>query len=162
MVQTLQQKLQLKRYSRLELIKDQYPTSAVGILRGQAEEMPLMTSFPLQSHLRVFPTPTLGHLRHSLDSNCLSVPETLQSSSYSESLLAIPNTTTCSFYPSTSPDISSEACSKTSTSTNSAPSNPNSTPMSSRYSWGCNGDRAAPMASDIKGHVIRVMCNIKG
>ena len=108
-----------------------------------------------------FSNSNLGHLWHSLDSDCLPVLETLWSSSYSESLPAIPNTTMCSFHPSTSPDISSKACSKTSTSfegnseisSDSAPSNLNSAPTFSEYSWGCNGDRVAPVASDIKGHV---------
>ena len=40
------EKPQLKRYSRLELIKDQYPTGAVGILREQAEELPLHQTQP--------------------------------------------------------------------------------------------------------------------
>ena len=117
-----------------------------------------------------FSNSNLGHLRHSLDSDRLPVLKTLWSSSYSESFPAIPNTTTCSFHPSTLPDISFEAYSKTSTSSkgnseissDSTPSNLNSTPTFSRYSWGCNRDRVAPTASDIKGHVIRVICDIKG
>ena len=117
-----------------------------------------------------FSNSDLRHLQHSSDSDHLPVPETLWSSSYSKSLLVIPNTPMCSFHPSTSPNISSKACSKTSASfegnleisSNSAPSDLKSTPTFSRYSWDCNGDRAAPMASDIKGHVTGVICNIKG
>ena len=60
-----------------------------------------------------FSNSNLRHLWHSSDSNCLPVPEMLQSSSYSEPLPAVPNTTTCSFHPSTSPDISSKGCSET-------------------------------------------------
>ena len=33
--------------------------------------------------------------------------------------------------------------------------------MFSGYSWGCSRDGAAPVASDIKGHVIRVIHDIK-
>ena len=117
-----------------------------------------------------FSNSNLGHLQHPLDSNHIPVPEMLQSSSYSEPLPAIPITTTCSFHPSTSPNTSSMGCSETSasskgnseTSSDSAPSNTNSTPMFSRYSWGCSGDGVTPVASNIKGHIVRVICNIKG
>ena len=117
-----------------------------------------------------FSNSNLGHLQHSLDSNCLSVPDMFQSSSYSEPLLAIHNTTMCSLHHSTSPDISSEGCSKTSitskgnlkTSSNSTPSDPNSAPTFSRYSCGCSRDGAAPVASNIKGCIIGVICDIKG
>ena len=34
--------------------------------------------------------------------------------------------------------------------------------ISYRYSWGCSRDEVAPTASDIKGHIARVICNIKG
>ena len=116
-----------------------------------------------------FSNSDLGHLWHSSDSDHLPVPETLWSSSYSESLPAIPNTTMHSFHPSTLPDISSEACSETSTSSegtleissDSTPSNLNSTLTFSRYSQGCSRDRAAPTASDIKGCIIGVICDIK-
>ena len=64
---------------------------------------------------RTFFNPDLRHLRHSLDPDCLPVPETLWSSSYPKPLPAIPNTTMCSFHPSTSPDTS-KGCSKTSAS----------------------------------------------
>ena len=113
-----------------------------------------------------FSNSDLRHLQHFLDPDYLPVPETFQSSSYSEPLPAIPNTTTCSFHPNTS----SKGCSKTSVpskgnseiSYDSTPSNPNSTPTFSRYSQGCSRDGVAPMPSDIKGHIIRVICNIKG
>ena len=66
--------------------------------------------------------------------------------------------------------IMTKGCSKTSASSkgnsetfsNSTPSDLDSAPMFSRYSWGCSGDGAAPTASDIKGHIVRVICNIKG
>ena len=117
-----------------------------------------------------FSNSNLRHLWHSSDSNHLPVPETLWSSSYSKSLPAIPNTTMHSFHPHTSPYISSKACSETSASSKgnseisskSAPSNLNSALMFSRYSQGCSGDGAAPTGSDIKGHIIRVICDIKG
>ena len=117
-----------------------------------------------------FSNSNLGYLWHSSDSDHLPVPEMFQSSSYSEPLPAICNTTTHSFHPSTSPNISSKGCSKTSTSSkgsseissDSTPSNLNSTPTFSRYSQGCSGDGVAPAASDIKGHVIGVICDTKG
>ena len=56
--------------------------------------------------------------------------------------------------------ISSEGNSETSS--NSAPSDLNSTSMFSRDSPSHSGGRAAPMAPDIKGHVIKVICDIKG
>ena len=117
-----------------------------------------------------FSNSDLRHPQHSSDSDCLPVPETLQSFSYSKPLPAIPSTTTCSFHSSTSPDTSSKGCYKTSasfkgnaeTSSNSTPSNLNFALLFSGYSLGCSGDEAAPAASDIKGHVIRVIHDIKG
>ena len=118
-----------------------------------------------------FSNSNLGHLQHSSsDSDRLPVPETLQSTSYSEPLPAVPNTTTCSFHSDPSPDIPSEGCSKTSTSSkgsletslDSIPSDPNSTPTFLGDSPSCSGDKVAPTASDIKGHVIKVIPNIKG
>ena len=44
----------------------------------------------------------------------------------------------------------------------SAPSNLNSTPTFFRDSLSCSGDRATPAASDIKGHDVKVICDIKG
>ena len=117
-----------------------------------------------------FSNSDLGHLWHSLDSDHLPVPETLQTTSYPKPLLAVPNTIICSFHPNTSPDTPSEGCSETSassegnleTSSNSAPSNMNSAPMFSRYSQSCSGDGVAPVASNIKGCVVKVICDIKG
>ena len=117
-----------------------------------------------------FANSNLGHLWHSLDSNHLPVPEMLWSTSYSKPLSAVPNTTACSFHSNPSPDTPSKGCSKTSassegnseTSSDSTPSDPHSTPMFSGDSLSCSGDRATPAASDIKGHVIKVIHNIKG
>ena len=112
----------------------------------------------------------LGYLRHSLDSNCLRVPETLRSTSYSKPLPAVPNATAHSFCSSLSPDTPSKGCSKTSTSSksnpetspDSAPSNLNSPPTFFGDSLSRNGVRATPMASDIKGRVIKAICDVKG
>ena len=120
---------------------------------------------------RSFSNSNLEHLQHSSsDSDRLPVPETLQSTSYSEPLPAVPNTTTCSFHSDPSPDAPSEGCSKTSTSSkgnpetssNSAPSNPNSAPTLFRDSPSRNRVRVTPVASDIKGRVIKVICDVKG
>ena len=117
-----------------------------------------------------FSNSDLGHLQHSLDSNCLQVPETLRSTSYSEPLPAIPNTTACSLHSDPSSDTPSEDCSETSTSSegssetssDSVPSDPNSAPMFLGDSPSHSRDKVAPVASDIKGHVIKVICDIKG
>ena len=117
-----------------------------------------------------FSNSDLRCFQHSLDPNCFLVPETLWSSYYSDPLPAAPNTTMHSLHPSTSPNTSSKGCSKTSTfskghseiSSESTPSNTNSAPTFSRYSWGCSGDRPALMASNIKGHIVGVICDIKG
>ena len=117
-----------------------------------------------------FSNSNLEHLWHSLDSNHLPVPEMLQSTSYSEPLPAVPNTTMCSFHSDPSPDTPSKGCSKTYTSSkgnsetpsNSAPSNPNSTPTFSGDSPSHSGDGAALTASSIKGRIVKVICNIKG
>ena len=117
-----------------------------------------------------FSNSNLRHLQHPLGSDHLQVPETLWSTSYSKPLPAVPNTTACSFHPNTSPNTPSKGCSKTSTSSkgnletssNSTPSDLNSTPMFFRYSQSCSRDRAAPVASDIKGHIIKVIHDIKG
>ena len=98
-----------------------------------------------------FANSDLSHIRHSLDSDRLPVPDTFQSSSYSEPLPAVRNTTMRSLHHSTSPDISSEGCSKTSPtskgspkiSSDSTPSDMNSALTFSRYSQGCSGDGAA-------------------
>ena len=112
----------------------------------------------------------LGYLQHSSDSDCLQVPETLQSTSYSEPLPAVPNATAHSFYSNPLPDIPSDGCSETSasskgnpeTSLNSAPSNPKSSLTFFRNSLSCSGDRVAPAASNVKGQVIKVIRNVKG
>ena len=117
-----------------------------------------------------FSNSNLGHLQHSLDSNCLPVPEMLQSTSYSKPLPAVPNYTVHSIYSNPSSKTPSEGCSKTSasskgsseTSSDSTPSDPNFALMFFRDSPSHSGDRAAPMASDIKGHVTKVICDIKG
>ena len=51
-----------------------------------------------------FANSNLGHLQHSLDSDCLPVLEMLQSTSYSKPLPAVPNTTTHSFHSNPLPD----------------------------------------------------------
>ena len=112
----------------------------------------------------------LGHLRHSLDSDHLWVPETLRSTSYSEPLPAVPNTTAHSFHPNPSPNTPSDGCSETSTSSegnletssDSTPSNLNSALMLFRDSSSCSRDRVTPTTSDIKGQAIKVIHNIKG
>ena len=65
---------------------------------------------------RSFSNSDLGHLQHSLDSDRLQVPETLQSTSYSKSLPAVPNTTACSLHSDPSSNTPSKDCSKTSAS----------------------------------------------
>ena len=87
----------------------------------------------------------LGHLQRSSDSDHLRVPETLQRTSYSEPLPAVPNATVRSFHPDPSPNIPSDGCSETSTS-----SDPKSGLTFFRNSPSCSGDGAAPMASNIK------------
>ena len=112
----------------------------------------------------------LGYLQHSSDSNRLQVPETLQSTSYSKPLPAVPNATACSFHSDPLPDIPSDGCSETSassegnpeTSLDSAPSNLKSSPMFFGNSPSHSGGRAAPAASDIKGQVVKVIRDIKG
>ena len=89
-----------------------------------------------------FSNSNLGHLWHSSDSDCLWVPETLQSTSHSKPFPTVPNTTACSLH--------------------SIPSNPNSAPTFLGDSSSCSGDKVAPMASNIKGRVIKVIRNIKG
>ena len=117
-----------------------------------------------------FANSDLGHLQHFSDSNCLPVLEMPQSTSYPESLPAVPNTTVRSLHSNPSSDTPSEDCSETSTSSkgsletssNSIPSDPNSTPMFLGDSSSCSRDRAAPVASDIKGRVVKVIHDIKG
>ena len=117
-----------------------------------------------------FSNSDLRHLRHSLDSNRLQVPETLWSTSYSKPLPAVPNTTVRSLHSDPSSDTPSKAYSETSasskgsleTSLDSIPSDPNSALTFLRDSPSHSGDKVAPTASDIKGHVIKVICDIKG
>ena len=117
-----------------------------------------------------FSNSDLRHLWHSLDSNCLPVPEMLHSTSYSKPPPAVPNTTAHPFHSDPSPNTPSEGCSETSTSSkgnsetslNSAPSDPNSALRFFRDSLSHSRDRATPVASNIKGHIIKVICDIKG
>ena len=112
----------------------------------------------------------LRHLWHLSDSDCLQVPETLRSTSYSEPLPVGPNATACSFHSNLLPDTPSEGCFETSTSSesnpktslDSAPSNLNSAPMFFRDSPSCNRVRATPAVSDIKGQIIKAICDVKG
>ena len=95
-----------------------------------------------------FSNSNLGHLRHSLDSDRLRVLETLWSTSYSEPLPAVPNTTARSLHSDPSSDTPSKDCSETSL--DSVPSDLNSTPMFLRDSPSHSRDKVAPAASDIK------------
>ena len=117
-----------------------------------------------------FSNSDLRHLQYSSDSNHLWVPEMLQSTSISEPLPAVPNTTMHSFYSEPLSDTTSEGCSQTSTSSegnsvtslDSTPSGPNSTLTSFRDSPSHSRDRVAPAASNIKGCIIKVIHDIKG
>ena len=117
-----------------------------------------------------FSNSDLGNLRHSSDSDHLPVPEMLWSTSYSTPLPAVPNVTTCSFHSNPLPNTPSEGCSESSTSPkgnpetslDSAPSDPKSSPTFFRNSPSCSGDRVTPVASDIKGQVIKVIHDVKG
>ena len=117
-----------------------------------------------------FANSDLGHLWHSSDSNHLPVPETLRSTSYSKPLPAVPNTTAHSFHSDPSPNTPSEGCSESSTSSkgnpetssDSVPSDLNSGLMFFRNSLSYSGDRATPVASNIKGQVIKVIRDVKG
>ena len=119
---------------------------------------------------RSFSNSDLGHLWHSSDSDRLQVPETLWSTSYSKPLPAVLNTTACSLHSDLSSDTPSEDYSETSassegsseTSLDSVPSDLNSALTFLRDSPSHSRDKAAPAASDIKGCVIKVICNIKG
>ena len=116
-----------------------------------------------------FSNSDLGHLQHSSDSDCLRVPETLQSTSYSEPLPAVPNTTECSLHSNPSSNTPSEDYSETSTSEGSSetsldsiPSDPNSALTFLGDSLSHSGDKVAPVVSDIKGRIIKVIRDIKG
>ena len=129
-----------------------------------------MTCFPLQKLSQNSTNSDLRHLRHLSDSNHLRVPETLWSTSYSKPLPAGPNATAHSFHSNLSPDTPSEGCSETSassksnpkTSSDSTPSNPNSAPTFFGDSPSHDGVRATPAASDIKGQIIKAICDVKG
>ena len=90
--------------------------------------------------------------------------------SYSEPLPAVPNTTTCSLHSDPSSDPPSKCCSETSTfskgnpetSSDYTPSDLNSSLMLFRDSPSHSGDRVTPVGSNIKGQVIKVICDIKG
>ena len=126
--------------------------------------------FPAPKLSWSFANSNLGHLWHSSDSNHLRVPKTLRSTSYSEPLPVVPNTTTCSFRSSLSPDTPSEGCSETSassesnpeTSLDSTPSNLNSALTFFGDSLSHNRVRATPAASNIKGRVIKAIHDVKG
>ena len=137
------------------------------------------TSFLLGKCLRVFPTPTsdtfsiLQTPTASQFQRHIRVLPILSPFQQSPTLPYAPSTPTphpIPLHPNTSPNTPSEGCSETSTSSkgnletssNSALSDLNSTPMFSGYSQSCSGDGAAPVASDIKGHIVKVICNIKG
>ena len=119
---------------------------------------------------RSFSNSDLRHLWHSSDSNCLRVPETLWSTSHSEPLPTVPNTTACSLHSNPSSDTPSEDCSKTSTSSkgssetssDSVPSDQNSALTFLRDPPSHSRDKATPTASDIKSHAIKVIRDIKG
>ena len=117
-----------------------------------------------------FANSNLRHLQHSSDSDCFQVPETLWSTSYSEPLPAVPNTTAHSLHSDPSSNTPSEDYSETSTSSegsletssDSVPSDPNSAPTFLGDSPSHSRDKVAPTASDIKGCIIKVICDIKG
>ena len=182
--------LEQKRYSRgqqsgrdlSEIIGDRYQT-----LQNQIQYTHIfypIICLTLETHILVvrddlfsapklswsFSNSDLRHLQHPSDSDHLQVLEMLHSTSYSKPLPAVPNATTRSFHSDPLPDTPSEGCSETSasskgnpeTSSDSAPSNLNSALMFFGDSPSCSGDRVTPVASDIKGQVIKVICNIKG
>ena len=68
-----------------------------------------------------FSNSDLGHLRHYSDSKHPPVPETLQSTSYSEPLPAVPNTTARSLHSNPLSNTPSEDCSETSASSKGSP-----------------------------------------
>ena len=118
-----------------------------------------------------FSNSNLRHLWHSSsDSDHLRVPETLWSTSYSEPLPTVPNTTVHSLHSNPSSNTPSKDYSETSTSSkgssetslDSIPSDPNSALTFLRDSPSHSRDKAAPTASDIKGQVIKVIHDVKG
>ena len=117
-----------------------------------------------------FANSDLRHLQHSSDSDRLPVPEMLQSTSYPKPLPAVPSTTTHSFHSNLLPDTPSKGCSKTSasskgsleTSLDSVPSNLTSDLTFFGDSLSHSRYKVTPIAFDIKGCIIKVICNIKG
>ena len=100
-----------------------------------------------------FSNSDLGHLQHSSDSNRLQVPETLWSTSYSKPLPTVPNATACSLHSNPSSNTPSEDYSETSTSSkgnsetssDSIPSDLNSTSTFLGDSPSHSGDKVAPV-----------------
>ena len=141
------------------------PVKVSGIVELSGDDL-----FSALKTSRSFSNSDLRHLRHSSDSDHLRVLETLWSTSHSEPLPTVPNTTARSLHSDPSSDTPSEDCSETSTSSegsletssDSVPSDLNSALMFLRDPPSCSGDKAAPVASNIKGHVIKVIHNIKG
>ena len=112
----------------------------------------------------------LGYLWHSSDSDRLRVPETVWSTSYSKPFPAVPNATARSFHSDPSPDTLSDGCSETSasskgnpeTSSDSTPSDLNSALTFFGDSPSRSRDKVTPTTSDIKGQVVKAICDIKG
>ena len=133
------------------------PQNNCGVCQGT-------TCFPLRKHLGVFPTLTLDTF------SILWTPTASQFWRRFAVLLAVSNTTMHSFHSNPLSNTPSEGCSETSTSSkssletssDSALSDPNSALMFFGDSPSRSGDRAAPMASNIKGHIVKVIHNIKG
>ena len=132
-----------------------------------------MSGDDLFSTLKTSQSPSNSDLRylwHSSDSDHLQVLETLQSTSYSDPHPAVPNAPARSSHSDPSTDIPSNGRSETSassegnpeTSSESALSNLKSAPMFLGNSPSRSRDRAAPAASDIKGRVVKVICDVKG
>ena len=83
-------------------------------LRMQHARGGVMSGDDLFSALKTSRSPSNSNLRylwHSLDSDRLQVPETVQSTSYSEPLPAVPNITARSFHCDPSPNTLSNGCS---------------------------------------------------
>ena len=131
-------------------------------LRTQHARRGVMSGDDLFSTPKTSQSPSnsdLRHLWHSLDSDCLQVLETLQSTSYSDPHPAVPNAPARSSHSDPLTDIPSDGHSEPSassegnpeTSSESALSDPKSAPTFYGNSPSHSGDRAAPTASDIKG-----------
>ena len=128
-----------------------------------------MTCFPLQRRLGVLPTPTsdtFGILQTPTTSEfqrhfgVLLIPSPFQQS---PTLLHTPSTLTP--HPTLPLKITPRPPSppKVAWRPLRTPYPPIQTPLRHlRDSPSRSGDKAAPVASDIKGHVVKVICNIKG